>query len=173
MVPFSRLTVLIDRLLMETFPKIREIAEKISRENAIEISIVPATDSAETVLAALGPETEAVFLSPLVRFTPEEFDRLVNGLIEKGLPSFSLWGKTEVEQGVLAAVSPKSDITRLARRVALNVQRILIGEDPATFQVALFQGLHLSINMATARAIGYSPDWNTLTEADLINEEAP
>ncbi|NIS75133.1 MAG: TolC family protein [Deltaproteobacteria bacterium] len=173
MVPFSRLTVLIDRLLMETFPKVREIAEKISRENAIEISIVPATDSAETVLAALGPETEAVFLSPLVRFTPVEFDHLVNGLIEKGLPSFSLWGKTEVEQGVLAAVSPKSDITRLARRVALNVQRILIGEDPATFQVALFQGLHLSINMATARSIGYSPDWNTLTEADLINEEVP
>jgi outer membrane protein len=173
MVPFSRLSVLIDRLILETFPKIKEISEKISRENAIEITIVPATDSSDAVLGSLSPDTEAVFVTPLVRFTPEEFDKLTNGLMERRLPSFSLWGRSEVEQGVLAAVSPKSDITRLARRVALNVQRILIGEDPATFQVALLQGLQLTINMATARAIGYSPGWDSLTEADLIHEEVP
>ncbi len=171
MVPFTQLSVIADRLLLETFPRIAEEAKKIGRENQAELSLIPATDSADHVLKSLSPETEAVFLASLVRFTPSEFKRLVAGLIEKRLPTFSLYGRQEVEEGILASVSPSSDFTRLARRVALNVQRILIGEDPGTFQVGLLYGQNLTINMATARAIGYSPPFDVLIEAERINEK--
>jgi outer membrane protein TolC len=47
------------------------------------------------------------------------------------------------------------------------------GEDAGSLPVALVSVAQLTINMATARAIGFSPGWATLTEAELLHEEAP
>jgi len=55
--------------------------------------------------------------------------------------------------------------------VALNIQRILLGEEPGSIPVNLAIGEQLKINMETARAIDVYPDWRVLVEAELINEE--
>jgi hypothetical protein len=60
---------------------------------------------------------------------------------------------------------------RLSRRVAINVQRILLGEEAASLPVAFQVETQLVINMATARAMGAYPSWGVLTEAELINEK--
>jgi outer membrane protein TolC len=109
-------------------------------------------------------------VTPLVHIPTEEFDHLLDVLIERKLPSFSLFGVREVERGILAGLKP--DIfPQLARRVALNVQRILLGEDAGTIPVSFAIGEQLTINMATARAIGVSPGWGVLTEAEQIHRE--
>ena len=69
------------------------------------------------------------------------------------------------------ALAEETNLPRLTRRVALNVQRTLLGEDPGTLPVMLEQESRLTINMATAREIGWYPTWDLLTEAKLINEE--
>ena len=81
-----------------------------------------------------------------------------------------MWGRSDVEAGLLASDKPKADLSRIARRIALNVQRILLGEDAGTFNVAFPEGEELTINMATARAIGVYPTWSVLTEAELLHE---
>ncbi|MFH1574401.1 MAG: TolC family protein, partial [Acidobacteriota bacterium] len=43
-------------------------------------------------------------------------------------------------------------------------------EDPATFRVVFTRGERLTINMATARAIGVFPRWKVMTEAELIHQ---
>ena len=60
---------------------------------------------------------------------------------------------------------------RRARRVALNVQRALLGEDPATFGVDFVMREELVINMATARRINVFPSFALETVAELIQEE--
>ena len=170
-VPFRHLAVLVDGTLLEAIPRVRERASEVMRAHAIEISVISAETSAEAALAALPPETDAVFVAPLVRFTPAEFQKLVTGLINRRLPSFSFWGREEVERGLLSSVAPESDYPRLARRVALNVQRILLGEDAGTFKVAFPAGERLVINMATAREIGVYPPWSVLIEAELLHRE--
>jgi len=170
-VPFSRLALLVDKLILEAVPGVREYVRQVADEASIEIRFVPVETSAETALAALPTETDAVFVGPLVRFNPSEFQILVSSLINRRLPSFSLWGRDEVERGLLASVFPKADNFRLARRVALNVQRVLLGEDAGTFKVAFLRGERLTINMATARDIGVYPPWGVLVEAELLNEE--
>ncbi|MBW2203652.1 MAG: TolC family protein, partial [Deltaproteobacteria bacterium] len=52
----------------------------------------------------------------------------------------------------------------------MNVHRILLGEDAGSLKVAFPAKQELTINMATARAIGVYPSWSVLTEAHLINE---
>lgn len=170
-VPFRHMAALVDGSLLEAIPRVRERAREVMRAHAIEISVISAETSAEAALAALPPETDAVFVAPLVRFTPAEFQKLVTGLINRRLPSFSLWGREEVERGLLSSLAPESDYSRLARRVALNVQRILLGEDAGTFKVAFPAGERLVINMATAREIGVYPPWSVLIEAELLHRE--
>ncbi|MCK5380074.1 MAG: TolC family protein, partial [Candidatus Latescibacteria bacterium] len=90
-------------------------------------------------------------------------------MIEQKLPSFSQMGKVEVERGILACQGPNI-FPKLARRVALNVQRILLGEEPASLPVAFAAGKQLTLKMATVRAIGVSPSWAVITEAELIQQ---
>ena len=57
---------------------------------------------------------------------------------------------------------------RLARRVALMIQRIAQGEDPAGFDVSFPTEQRLVINMRTAADIGWSPRWEDLADAEQI-----
>jgi outer membrane protein TolC len=90
---------------------------------------------------------------------------------QRRLPSFSYFGRAEVDKGVMASYAPTDDLTRRARRIASNMQRILRGEDAGSIPVDFSSASQLIINMATARAIDFYPNWKTLTEAELLNQE--
>ena len=169
-VPIRKLTLLADRAIVGAFPLIREKVEKAAQENQITISIITIDSSTEKSLSQLPPDTEAVFVTPLFRLSSKEFDRLVAQLIKRRLPSFSLVGRQDVERGILASAAPDTDSERLARRVAINVHRILLGENAGQLEVAFSEGQRLTINMATARAIDAWPSFRVLTEAELLNE---
>ena len=51
------------------------------------------------------------------------------------------------------------------------MQRILIGEDPATFQVNFLEREELTINMSTARAIHVYPSFALMTVAELLHQK--
>ncbi len=173
--PFKKLSVLVSSLVLQMEPYIPEFAKNLADELKIEIHLVPVVTTAKEALK-LPLGTDAVYVSPLTRFSSEEFQEVINGLIERGLPSFSMQGREEVELGILAGMSRKTDYQRLLRRVALNVERILSGEDAGALKVAFRQNNQLSreqliINMATARAINICPPWTVYMESELINEE--
>ncbi len=167
-VPFTRLTVLTMQALYEAAPKLREnVFDQLGPLN-LDVEVVTVGGSLEEALARIPADTEAVYVAPLLQLPPGDFDRLVQALIERRLPSFSLWGRTEVERGLLASVSLDLNIDRLARRVAINLQRILLGEQAADLAIDFRLDERLTINMQTARAIGVYPNWALLTEADLL-----
>ncbi len=170
-VPFRNLAVLLQKQTLEAVPWLRKKLRRISFEYTMNVEAVPVGTSATEALANLPPETDAVLVFPLMQITGKEFYKLVEGLIERKLPSFSVWSRSEVEAGLLASVKPETDLSRIARRIALNVQRILLGEDAGTLNVAFPEGEELTINMATARAIGIYPTWSVLTEAELLHEK--
>ncbi len=168
--PFKRLALLSTWGLREVVPALTERTLELAGEMGLSVDFILVQASAEDALAALKPDIEAVYVFPLLQFPPGELDRLIAGLNERGLPSFSRFGKDEVERGILAGLS-ESFLPRRARRVALNVQRILIGEDPATFQVNFLEREQLTINMATARAINVYPSFALMTVAELVHQE--
>ncbi|HTO93525.1 MAG TPA: TolC family protein, partial [Bacteroidota bacterium] len=124
-------------------------------------------DSAAEVLRAIPPGADAVFLEPALNLSRAEFAKLVRGLIERRMPSFSFFGEQEVRQGIMASANPDI-LPRLVRRIAMNVQRILSGEEPGSLAVAFTPGKRLTINLKTAYAVGVSPKWSTLLEAELV-----
>ena len=170
-VPFKKLAVFTTHYYMDALGSMRMRFPTVTNEMGVALQVIPVGDSAEEALKQIAPDVDAVYLAPLLHLKPEEFDHLIQGLIERRLPSFALFGKSDVRKGVLAAMSPEDTFPRLARRTALNVQRILLGEEAGTIPYSFPAKDSLTINMATARAIKVWPPFSVLTDAELLNEE--
>lgn len=169
-VHFEKLVILTNQPIYDAIPVLENRLRSILKEIRLELLILPAGESIDEAFANLPADAEAVYVLPMTQFRPGEFDRLVAELIERKLPSFSHLGRSEVEQGIMASLQTNV-FPKIVRRVGLNVQRILLGEEPGSIPVAFAPRTQLTINMATARAIGVSPSWAVLTEAELIEEE--
>ena len=124
-VSFKHLVLVEDAVIPEAIPQILKKINRAARANHIVIHPIQVTNSIAPLWQQLPPETDAVFVVPLFRLPGKEFDRMVQGFIERRLPSFSLTGRSEVERGIFAGLSPETDYIRFARRIALNVHRIL------------------------------------------------
>jgi len=170
-VPFKKLAVLINPGVLAAIPQLHERVRQEVQAQGVQLEFVSITNSAAVALQALPADADAVYISPLLQLPAAEFDLLVAGVNQRRLPSFSYLGRAEVEKGVMVSYVPTDDLTRRARRIASNMQRILRGENAGSIPVDFSSASQLIINMATAAAIGFYPNWKTLTEAELINQE--
>jgi outer membrane protein len=171
-VRFKHVAILIDRLPLETMPELDARAQRLAAELAVRATLVPVTNSVDEALAGLPGDTDAVYVAPLPRLTDADITDLAQKLIARRLPSFSLIGRKEVEAGLLLAASgDRERDARLARRIVLDVQRIVAGEDAGQIEVGFPVQQRLGINMRTARAIGFSPRWQDLTDAEQFYAE--
>jgi outer membrane protein len=170
-VKFKRLAVLGNVHFLNSVPSMlpRIVSALAKRQEDIEVVAVGA--DLQDALGRIPETADAVYVAPLLHLSAEEFALLVQTLNERKLPTFSALGRSEVEAGFLVGRRPASDISRLARRVALGVQQALLGESLAHLPVDFERGEQLVLNMATARAIGASPSWRILTEAELLKSE--
>ena len=60
--------------------------------------------SLEAAIAAIPAGAEAVYVTPLTQLPPGDFDRLIRALIDRRLPTFSCWGRSDVERGLLMSL---------------------------------------------------------------------
>lgn len=169
-IPFKQLAVLIDEALIRTITGIDAPIYKLEEENNVEITLIPVDKNVDGLDHTLGGEYyDAVYIASATSLDPHEVDRLIKLLIELKLPSFSHYGKWLVDNGIMATTATPLDRIKLARRVALNIQRTLLGEDPKDFSVYIKDRSELSINMNTARAIGVSVPLKLMLESNLIH----
>ena len=92
-VPFDHLTFISDKQLTAVFPEIRvRIAERLSTVPDLAVQFIDASDSVDEVLEQLHEITDAVYVTPLLQLHAEEYQKLIDGFIEKRLPSMSMWG---------------------------------------------------------------------------------
>ncbi len=170
-VPFRKLAIILDQRDLTGIPSVKKLVSNLANEHTISITLVGATSSAEGALTAIPADIEAVMVGPLWQFTPKEFALLSQGLIQRRLPSFSMWEYDYVEQGLLATTMPEKTLEHLARRVSITTQEILLGEEAATIPVAFSKTQKMAFNMDTARAIDVYPSLDQMTGAILLNEK--
>ena len=172
LVPFERVAIMSIGELIDAIPRLELRTLEVMEELGLEFEYIGVGDDAASALAAISPETDAVFVWPLFLVSPEERQKLIDGFNERRLPSFSALGGVDVKLGMLASLGADEFLPRLTRRVALNLQRILLGAEPGELPVDFEMRDQLTINMATARQIGVSPSWEMLVEARLLHPEA-
>ncbi|HSR52145.1 MAG TPA: TolC family protein [Acidobacteriota bacterium] len=169
LVPFDKVTFVVSGAVTRVLPLLRRNFRDAAEEMGLEHEVLEVGNSLVGAIESAG-EMEAVYVAPLLQLTREDLKAGIDALIEKDVPTFSLWGRSEVEMGILASLSLDADVAKLSRRLALTILRILQGEPPSRLPVSFRRRQRLTINMATARAIGVSPSFQMLTEAELIND---
>jgi outer membrane protein len=169
-IAFKKLAVLINQYLLDAFPGLDQCCKETLEELNLDVEIIGIRESIQEALNKLPQNVEAVYILPLPHFSDEQYKNLANALIDRKLPSFAYGGAERVEQGILAGLN-KDVVNRISRRVGINVQRILLGEKPEQIPVAISIKQQLTINEATANAIGVSPSWAVVTEAEIVGRE--
>jgi outer membrane protein TolC/ABC-type uncharacterized transport system substrate-binding protein len=168
---FDTLIVLASEPYVGAVPELTDkitMATSATGATVIEIRV---GNSPRAALNEIPPGTDAAFMTGLTHLPADSMQALIDGVNDLKLPSFSMMGRMDVERGVLFGLSPDTTFPRFARRVALHVQQILMGVEPETLPVAFSGGERLTVNMATARKIGVFPNWEVITEADLVGVE--
>ncbi|MCG8458783.1 MAG: TolC family protein [Holophagales bacterium] len=177
LVPVSRLGLLADAIVLDAVGRIRQEAVRLAAEAGVELVPVPYSDPRGDLLARVPEGVDALMVDGLARLEEPAVDRLIADINRRGLPSYSLMGSDLVHRGMLVSGFREAEARRIARRAALAVQAVLLGEPAAAQPVTFDTERRLIVNLSTAREIDVWPSYRTLVEAQLlggdIGEGAP
>jgi outer membrane protein len=171
MIGFAKVHCLVDEKLIEGLGSLKDTVRHFEEKLGFDIEFIPMGVLAAETLARIGPDVEALYLTPPLRMPPEEQDKLVASLNARKLPVFALTGYPAVEHGALAGLAPDTTF-RLARRIALNLQQVMLGTSPNTLTVNMPVEEKLTINGRTAVQIGYFPSFETMLRAEILFADA-
>ena len=166
-VDFDTIAILSDETVINALPA--EFREQMGDTySGVQIEIVP-HDGSEAPLINLIPGTaEAAIIGLLPRMADDDMQALIDGLIERKIPSFSYLGRGLVNRGILATAMNDSVYVLAARRNALNIQAVLLGEQANEQPVMVDSKPKIQINQKTAEQIGIAINFKTLINADVI-----
>ncbi len=166
LISFSRAAILVDEAAAVRFETFIDQILSTSAELGITMELVPVGTTAVSGLDRLPDNIEAVYVTPLYRMDSEEFEALTRGIAARNLPSFS-YSANDVERGIMASLG-SVDLPLLARRIALNAYRILIGDTAETLPVTLVPDEELVLNMRTVRELDTVLPLEMTLEADRL-----
>ncbi len=169
LLPFDAATIIIDSLIIDALNRSSNFLEQ--RHGEATLSLVGYDGKAPGLASRIAEGTKVVLLGPLPRLPQDDLISLLDELSQRGIAVISLLGHEEVELGALATDTASLDMFHIARKTALNIQAVLLGENASSQPVSLKSKRELVINMDTARKIGLSPRFDVLSEARLINAE--
>lgn len=172
LLPYRRIAIVADRQLLKfVLNKVGQSAEQffatLNGQSDTELVFVP-LDSSLDNLAQVLSSVDAVYLSYMGELEGEIKTEVIRLINEHKVPSFGS-SVTDVEMGVLAAVAPKQPLDKIIRRLALNIEAITEGVDPADLPAHITFEERLTINLDAAENIGFSPPFDVYSEADIIS----
>lgn len=171
--------VLIEDALLSNLPfmadKVREITQQVG------FNIVPVpfdsaafgenlSESEQILTSTIPANIDALFIVPQFQLSPAQHRAFIAALNAKRIPTYSMLGLPAVELGYLMGAALIPSPKQLARRLAVDIRDMALGRPASELIVAFDVKDRLSMNMATARNIDFSPPFPVLLEAELINE---
>lgn len=117
---------------------------------------------------------DALYVLPLFSFSDAKLKPFFSYVNRLKLPSFAMAGRDYTEAGALASQSSSDYREIQARRIALDIMKIVEGQNAASLPVELpAVDNDFVINEQTANSIGVYPDFTVLQAADVINRLDP
>ncbi|MBT8218464.1 MAG: TolC family protein, partial [Bacteroidia bacterium] len=139
-----------------------------------DVAIVTANyqDDLTAFLASDTNRYTAAYLLPYLGEDEELVAQTLTQLNEYQIPTTSLFGGDYIREGALVGYKTSDNIRKIPRRIALNVMKIVEGQNAKDLPVGMetFDD-NLIINMETARRINIYPDFDLMSEATLYNLE--
>lgn len=166
--PHSKLAVLMDPIWPSTCS--RDQLGDTFAPTGEEFVFVPMGLEDRDLTEILPQGIDAVYLMPLFQLDENQIGALAQQLADLGLPTFSLLGESEVDLGILGGLNTRATLAALARGTALEILDLVEGrnsQEPFGMDLAG----QLTLNMATAHQLHFSPSWELLTRARLLHDQ--
>jgi outer membrane protein TolC/ABC-type uncharacterized transport system substrate-binding protein len=168
---FSRVAMLINQNYYGSQEFIRDTIETRIETNieGVDVEFVPVGFDYEAVFETVSPDVEAIIIQPIRFLSYQQIDDLILKFKERGIPAFSIFDERYVSSEALAGFVPRDFFQRHSRRIALNIQAILLGENAGDLSVTVPIDDEFIINMKTAEELKIYPSWALMNNSKLIN----
>ena len=144
-------------------PQIDALAAKLG----VHLEAIPRGDTPAASVAGLPAGAKAAYV-PVLSGVDDAFRReLFEELRRKNILSIGILGARDAEIGAFAGLA-SDNTAALHRRIAINLHQILSGVPTQLLPVLLRADDQLVINMETAAAVGWSPDYETSLAARFL-----
>ncbi len=174
---FNKVAMLINQNYYGSQKSVRDTIEsRLERSiEGVDVEFIPVGFDYQAVLESVSPDVEAVIIQPVRFLSYQQIDDLISRFKERGLPTFSIFDERYVQGEALAGFVPKNFFQRHSRRIALNIQAILLGENAGDLPVSIPIDDEFIINMKTAEELKIYPSWSLYNNSRMINtiEEKP
>lgn len=160
----KKVGILVSRSVLEGVEGLGAALEARAKEAGLEGRAVAVEADGAAKLDGL----DAAYLLQVDELSQASLQNLARRLSEGRLKSWSSRGRSDVEAGILGALAGPADPLQRARRVAINVLRIAGGEAATTIPVTYQRDEVLILNGATARQIGWEPNFSQTAEAEIL-----
>jgi outer membrane protein len=168
---FETLLVLVGEEEMPFLGMAEPQLDEVPETAGLRLEVVSVSPDVDSVLASLPAGAEAAYLTALPRLSPSARKRLIDGLTEKGIVTFSSLGHPDVEAGAFAGLTPDTR-QQVVRRVALNISQLIRGESTEALPVLIRTDSRLVINARTAAELALPLAPETRILATFLYKEA-
>lgn len=115
-------------------------------------------------------DVDAVYLAGGFFLPKSDKRAFADYLISQKLPSFSLNGIDDIENGMMASNNYGGNIEQFFRRIGITIDRYIAGEALADLPVFIDFTRQLTINFNTADAIGVPIKYSLVSNTDFVGE---
>ncbi|WP_442593827.1 ABC transporter substrate-binding protein [Parapusillimonas sp. JC17] len=136
------------------------------------IATEAATENALNCYRQLSSKVDAAYVTLHRGITSTSIKDLAHLLEKAKIPSFSMAGSQEVEQGILLSLA-QADVSYVGLFHAETIARIFNGAKPRQLSQLWVDPPKIALNLGTARIIGFDPPVDILLAADEVYEKAP
>lgn len=165
--PFSNIVILADEILLKALPA--EMLASAATERGITLQLLAHDGVDHDLFSRFPDDADAVMFGQLPRLPETELRKLIELSTVNKLPTFTYLEEGLVNMGVLATPINESVFQFAARRNALNMQAVMLGEPASQQPVVVETKAKLTINQRTAARLGIAIDFKVLVDADVIN----
>lgn len=135
----------------------------------VDVEFIPVGINIEEALENVPSDIEAVILLPIRFLSYQQIDDIIIRFKQEGIPSFSVFDERYIQGEALAGFVPRNFFQRISRRIALNIQAVLLGENAGDLPVTFPVDDEFVINMETAEELNMFPSWALMNNSRLIN----
>ncbi len=173
--PFKNIGIIQQDNIGDIFPKIGSLFKASSEKSDATYTEIKAGKDGISTFNQIPADVDAIYLLPLFgEFQSSQYRVLFEKLAENKIPSVALFGESMVREGALVGYQTEDNLSKMPRRIALNILKISEGSNAADLPVLMnTYSETVVINMNTVRKVGAYPNWEMVSEAILLNANKP
>ena len=128
-----------------------------------------AFETVDDIVASLDG-VDALYMAGDVFMTLQEKKVLVQELLKRKMPSFTVNGPADVKLGFFATLQTEQNLDQFFRRIALNIEAYVSGTPMAELPIYIDSNPRLTINYNTSDAIGFPIKYSLIEQTDFVGE---